>query len=206
MCAQEECTKTAESYVCSKKSPSSLRCSIAVVPLVHSHRCWKELVQLTRPSESLFLAIDGVAPRAKMAQQRGRRYVRAKERKEESEVELAVRRECANELGAALEEIPCVLSTWDSNAITPGDQIHQYPHGTIPMLRDCHFPPTFFGTTVAEPLWGSATRTCDRFSTESPVLAGTGFMRRLSIHLAAFIRQQMNSDVWSDMEARTPHV
>lgn len=51
----------------------------------------KEIVNLINPKQSLYIAIDGVAPKAKMMQQRYRRYKSSLENKE-----------------------------WDTNAITPG--------------------------------------------------------------------------------------
>lgn len=53
----------------------------------------KEIVDLIKPKKSLYIAIDGVAPKAKMIQQRYRRYKSSLENKE-----------------------------WDTNAITPGTE------------------------------------------------------------------------------------
>ena len=64
------------------------------------------LLQLVRPRRLLYLAVDGPAPRAKMNQQRSRRFKSAKEAAE-------ARREKG---GAAAD------ATMDSNVITPGTQ------------------------------------------------------------------------------------
>ena len=68
----------------------------------------EHLFSKIRPRKVFFLAIDGVAPRAKMNQQRSRRFRTAQEAKEN--VEKAIRR------GEELPESP----PFDSNCITPG--------------------------------------------------------------------------------------
>ena len=62
---------------------------------------------LHRPSHLLYLALDGVAPRAKMNQQRARRFCSARE---------------AGESDAAKQSlgIPVNSDRWDHNQITPG--------------------------------------------------------------------------------------
>lgn len=67
------------------------------------------LFSVIRPQKLFFLAVDGVAPRAKMNQQRSRRFRTAKEAKET--LEKAKRRG---------EEIP-EEEGFDSNCITPGE-------------------------------------------------------------------------------------
>ena len=62
-----------------------------------------------KPKKLFFMAIDGVAPRAKMNQQRSRRFRTAKEVKEI--------REKAEAKGEKLPE----SKAFDSNCITPGE-------------------------------------------------------------------------------------
>ena len=66
------------------------------------------LFQMIQPKRLLFLAIDGVAPRAKMNQQRSRRFRAAKERE-------ALISQLYKDEGETLEY-------FDSNAITPGTE------------------------------------------------------------------------------------
>lgn len=66
-----------------------------------------ELVAATKPTRLIYLACDGVAPRAKMNQQRKRRYCSDRESREI--------REIRDNLGL------CPMkSAWDHNVITPG--------------------------------------------------------------------------------------
>jgi len=74
------------------------------------------LVRVIRPRKLLYLAIDGVAPRAKMNQQRARRFRAAQEARELQETEEHVR----HELEKMGHHVPPVKSAWDSNVITPG--------------------------------------------------------------------------------------
>lgn len=68
------------------------------------------LFNIIQPREYLFLAVDGVAPRAKMNQQRGRRFRSAKEASD--------REEAAKKKGDILP----TAQRFDSNCITPGTE------------------------------------------------------------------------------------
>mmetsp|Transcript_3131 Transcript_3131/g.4838 ORF Transcript_3131/g.4838 Transcript_3131/m.4838 type:complete len:1148 (+) Transcript_3131:90-3533(+) len=72
-----------------------------------------------RPRRLLFLAIDGVAPRAKMNQQRARRFRAAQEASERAQMMNDVLQEM-EDLG--LQPPPSNGSSWDSNVITPGTE------------------------------------------------------------------------------------
>jgi 5'-3' exoribonuclease 2 len=74
------------------------------------------MVRVMRPRQMLYLAIDGVAPRAKMNQQRARRFRSAQEARENRELEETVRQE----LVKTGQNIPPTKKAWDSNVITPG--------------------------------------------------------------------------------------
>lgn len=80
----------------------------------------ERVVNMVRPRRLLMMAIDGVAPRAKMNQQRSRRFRAAKEAREKHEEEQAALAEWkAKGLGATDDEKKSKRA-WDSNAITPG--------------------------------------------------------------------------------------
>ncbi|GKY99557.1 hypothetical protein MPSEU_000910000 [Mayamaea pseudoterrestris] len=74
------------------------------------------LVRAVRPRRLLYLAVDGVAPRAKMNQQRARRFRAAEEARELAEIQDQVR----SSMGKQQSKKPAASSAWDSNVITPG--------------------------------------------------------------------------------------
>ncbi|EEF42316.1 5'-_3' exoribonuclease, putative [Ricinus communis] len=76
-----------------------------------------KIFSMVRPRKLLFLGIDGVAPRAKMNQQRSRRFRAAKEAEKEA-LKMKQFIELEGENSTSLKE-PAVL---DSNVITPGTE------------------------------------------------------------------------------------
>ncbi|GAA5868758.1 hypothetical protein JCM3774_003881 [Rhodotorula dairenensis] len=77
------------------------------------------VVSMVRPRKLLMMAIDGVAPRAKMNQQRSRRFRAAQEAKQKEDD----RQNAIAELEAMGKEVSDEYRNekgWDSNAITPG--------------------------------------------------------------------------------------
>ena len=76
------------------------------------------LFRAVRPRRCLYLAIDGVAPRAKMNQQRARRFRSAQEAREGQAVEDAIRQQLTE--GGTVKVPPKKKGAWDSNVITPG--------------------------------------------------------------------------------------
>ncbi|GFF54618.1 5'-_3' exoribonculease Dhp1 [Aspergillus udagawae] len=81
------------------------------------------VVNMVRPRKLLMIAVDGVAPRAKMNQQRARRFRSAQEAKEADEKKEEFRKMLAKQNGNKVDEEiqeEVVKKTWDSNVITPG--------------------------------------------------------------------------------------
>lgn len=76
------------------------------------------VVNMVRPRKLLMIAIDGVAPRAKMNQQRSRRFRSAQEAKEKEEDKAELLKMLKSQGGHI--ENPEIKKAWDSNEITPG--------------------------------------------------------------------------------------
>ncbi|GAV52671.1 hypothetical protein ZYGR_0AG06620 [Zygosaccharomyces rouxii] len=77
------------------------------------------VLNMARPRKVLMIAVDGVAPRAKMNQQRARRFRSAKDAQIENENRERVMQE-REQLGEMIDGAVKNKKTWDSNAITPG--------------------------------------------------------------------------------------
>ncbi|CAG0918930.1 unnamed protein product [Notodromas monacha] len=81
--------------------------------------CIDRLMRIVRPRKLLYMAIDGVAPRAKMNQQRSRRFRASKESFDKQE-EMAKIKEELRAKGAYIPEKKDESFHFDSNCITPG--------------------------------------------------------------------------------------
>ena len=83
------------------------------------------LFNIVRPRILLYMAIDGVAPRAKMNQQRMRRYRSAKENEYNRQKRLYKAKSNEDEEEVKILSDPDYLEKHDSNVITPGTPFFQ---------------------------------------------------------------------------------
>lgn len=81
-------------------------------------RYTERVLMMARPRKVLMIAVDGVAPRAKMNQQRARRFRAAADAKAQNEANERQARD-AEARGEAID-VAIAKRKWDSNAITPG--------------------------------------------------------------------------------------
>ena len=131
--------------------------------MVEVFKYTERVLNMARPRKLLMIAVDGVAPRAKMNQQRSRRFRSAQEAKEKDEDNADFLKMLkSRQNGVVHEGVEASMNkkTWDSNAITPG---------------------TPFMDTLATSLrhWIAYKLTTD------PAWAKVGRALRVSIHLTA---------------------
>ncbi|GAB7346968.1 hypothetical protein MBLNU459_g2021t1 [Dothideomycetes sp. NU459] len=80
----------------------------------------ERVVNMVRPRKLLMIAVDGVAPRAKMNQQRSRRFRAAQEAKQKDEEKAEFYKMLRAQGKEPEDGGDGPKKTWDSNAITPG--------------------------------------------------------------------------------------
>ncbi|KAJ8723637.1 hypothetical protein PYW07_007617 [Mythimna separata] len=106
--------------------------------MVAIFECIDRLFRIVRPRKLLYMAIDGVAPRAKMNQQRSRRFRASKETQEKIDEIARIRSELLAK-GAYLPPERPKEAHFDSNCITPGTPfmdrlskcLHYYIHDRL---------------------------------------------------------------------------
>jgi 5'-3' exoribonuclease 2 len=76
------------------------------------------IMRVSRPQKVVYMAIDGVAPRAKLNQQRGRRFRKAMDEKERQKKEKNLR----EMWGYENTKSECPHWKFDGNTITPGTE------------------------------------------------------------------------------------
>ena len=91
------------------------------------------VTQIVKPKVSLYMAIDGVAPRAKLNQQRSRRFRSAKDMKDATKNAKSKSSSLLgnNHNGSDLAAESSNIDAFDSNCITPGTEFMARVSNTI---------------------------------------------------------------------------
>jgi len=132
-----------------------------------------DLVQKVRPRRLVYIAIDGCAPRAKMNQQRSRRYRVAREREREAETQRA------EKAAAAAKELPTVDPP-AAAAAAAGEEAGEEAKPAAVAAPDA--------TEVEE---------VEAAFDSNHITPGTEFMARVSEMLRYFIRYKLqHDDLW----------
>ncbi|KAG4305916.1 hypothetical protein PORY_000826, partial [Pneumocystis oryctolagi] len=87
--------------------------------MVEIFKYTERIVNMVRPRKLLMIALDGVAPRAKMNQQRSRRF-RAAQDAEKKASDLEEFKKLLKASGKSIDNALEKKKIWDSNVITPG--------------------------------------------------------------------------------------
>lgn len=84
------------------------------------------MIRLVKPQKLIYFAIDGVAPRAKMNQQRARRFRAAKDVEDDAKRKAEIKAEWQDKIDFNEEEEEKATAgqefKFDSNVITPGTE------------------------------------------------------------------------------------
>jgi len=105
------------------------------------------LIKTIKPKKVLYLAIDGVAPRAKMNQQRSRRFRTALEAMEKKDKEHEVIKEWQEK---GVEHEIKISQGFDNNTITPGTEFMTRLSESLKLYisHRLQFNPVWKGLTV----------------------------------------------------------
>ncbi|KAG5175687.1 XRN 5'-3' exonuclease N-terminus-domain-containing protein [Tribonema minus] len=135
------------------------------------------LMSAVRPRRVLYLAVDGVAPRAKMNQQRSRRFRAAQEAQEHREVMEETRKEMISPMFGQVEVRVAAQEAQEHRKVMEETCKEMIELG-LPV------PP------VSGPAWDS-----------NVITPGTAFMQRLSVYLRFYIQHRINTNkAWRNIK------
>lgn len=120
------------------------------------------VVSMVRPRKLLMMAIDGVAPRAKMNQQRSRRFRSAQEAKQKEEDRQAAIAELES-MGKEVSDEYRNEKGWDSNAITPGTPFMDLLAKSLRywVRKKINEDPGWAGVSLSFPRWRTSPAATD---------------------------------------------